>query len=197
MIVGNKSAFAIESHIEQAYENIGFRALGFFIIHVGGLPYGLRELDATMLGNAFHEADRILANRGKHTAFFASEPNPGEIVNSILKAIYLPVSVDAHLFGVSSREFTDSVYASRCGWHWACGEAFDDGSSIWRFDIGDRVRIIADRSPKDYYEYRYDPETLRDVWIRADEFYEIVKQWRDAFLAEWLEAEKQPTDKQR
>jgi len=29
------------------------------------------------------------------------------------------------------------------------------------------------------------PAPLRDIWLPADEFYGIVQQWRDAFLAEW------------
>src|SRR5436309_2282097 len=49
MIKGTPFTFAIESHIDQAYENVGLRALGYFVIHIGGLCYGVRELNATLL----------------------------------------------------------------------------------------------------------------------------------------------------
>jgi immunity protein 42 of polymorphic toxin system len=36
MIVGNPSIFAIESQITKAYESLSMRALGFFVVHIGG-----------------------------------------------------------------------------------------------------------------------------------------------------------------
>ncbi len=93
MIIGNKTTFAIESGITKAYERLGFRALGFFLVHIGGECYGVREPDATLLANAFDEVARMIADRGKHIAPFAAEPNARIIVDAIRKAIYSPVRV--------------------------------------------------------------------------------------------------------
>ena len=49
MIIGDPKVFAIESCISIAYEELGARALGFFVIHIGGRCYGVREPDATWL----------------------------------------------------------------------------------------------------------------------------------------------------
>ena len=64
MIVGDHSAFAIESGITQAYDRVSQRALGFFVIHLGGRHYGKRSPDSTMLGCAFDEVEKRLADRG-------------------------------------------------------------------------------------------------------------------------------------
>jgi len=190
MVIGDISNFAIESDITQAYERPNFCAVGYFVLHIGGLNYGVREPDATLLGSAFHEAGRRIADRGKHIAPFASEPNAGDIVDAIGTAVYAPDSENRPFFGLSKERFRHFVYSSRCGWHWACSEAFDDGSDVLHFDIGTRVRLIADRSPRENCGYRHDLATLRDVWLEADVFYDVLQTWRDDFEAEWVAASK-------
>jgi hypothetical protein len=61
-------------------------------------------------------------------------------------------------------------------------EAFDDGSYVLQFDIGDRARLIAfdtieDGSPN--------PATLRDVWMGVEAYSDVLTRWRDAFESEW------------
>ena len=190
MFFGNKNTFAIESGITQAYERLGFRALGYFVLHIGGFCYGVRESDATLLACAFDEAKKIILNRGNHTTPFANELNPGMILNAFRKAVYAPDSGDKNFFGLSKNQFSNFIYSSHCGWHWACDEAFDDGGVILHFDVGNRVRLIADKPPREQNDYLHDPKTLRDVWLDADEFYGILEKWRDAFEAEWQAAPK-------
>lgn len=55
MIVGSSSVFAIESEITEAVPGIGQLALGFFVIHISGQAFGVKEPDATMLGCSFGE----------------------------------------------------------------------------------------------------------------------------------------------
>jgi hypothetical protein len=62
-------------------------------------------------------------------------------------------------------------------------EAFDDWSHVLQFDVGGRVRLIGFRSNE--RGYHHDERTLADVWIDEGLFYRVLKQWRDAFLAEW------------
>ena len=78
MLVGDPSKFAIESSISIAYEELGARALGFFVIHIGGRRYGVHEPDASWLACSFDEVERRLAERGTHTAPFSSEPDAGK-----------------------------------------------------------------------------------------------------------------------
>ena len=66
-------------------------------------------------------------------------------------------------------------------------EAFDDGSYILQFDVADRVRIIAFKSTSDY---RHNPTTLSDLWLDAELFYGILKDWHTAFQVEWSSATK-------
>ena len=41
MIIGDPSVFAVESGFTKAYKRLSFRALGFFVIHVGACRYDL------------------------------------------------------------------------------------------------------------------------------------------------------------
>lgn len=189
MIIGDTSLFAIESGVTRAYERLSFRALGYFTFHIGGKRFGVCEPDATLLACALDRVEERLAERGTHTASFCHAP-PGEIVDAILDAIYNPEPRAGSFFELSILEFSDAVDSSRCEWHHGFDEAFDDGSAILQFDIGDRVRLIADRNQKRPFDRRHDAESLIDIWISASVFYGVLEEWRDAFLAEWQSASK-------
>jgi hypothetical protein len=60
-------------------------------------------------------------------------------------------------------------------------EAFDDGSYVLQFDVGDRVRPIAFKRP----ESLVNPTSVREVWLSSDTFDSALREWRDFFLAEW------------
>jgi len=79
VIVGNPAALALESGITEAYARLSFRALGFFVIHVGGRSYGVRSSDATMLACSFDQVKKRIVDRGGHTAAFATEVDPGNL----------------------------------------------------------------------------------------------------------------------
>jgi hypothetical protein len=88
MIVGDPRIFAIESEITAAYERINFRALGYFMIHIGGRQFGVYKPDATMLACSYGEVGNRLAARGKHTALFAAEQTAGDIAHAFRNARY-------------------------------------------------------------------------------------------------------------
>jgi hypothetical protein len=188
MIVGNPSTFAIESRITNAYERLSLRALGYFVIHVGGRCYGVRKPDATMLACSFDEVQDRIACRRKYTAPFASEADAGEIAEAFRNAIYGEHQKESY-FGIPLAEFCTLFYTRVNDRMWAPDgdEAFDDSSFVLHFDVGDRVRLIAFKSDDDY---GHDPTTLRDVWLAADDFYRILQEWRDGFEAEWVAAPK-------
>jgi hypothetical protein len=189
MIIGDTSRFAIESGVTRAYERLSFRGLGYFAFHIGGRRFGVCEPDATLLACALDRVEERLARRGTHTAPFGHAP-AAEIVDAILDAIYNPEPRADSFFDLSMSEFSDAVHSSRCEWHPGFDEAFDDGSGIRHFDIGDRVRLIADRNQKSPFDWRHDAESLTDIWISAAFFYGVLEDWRDAFLAEWQSASK-------
>ena len=182
MIVGDPSSFAIESSITSAYDRLSFRALGYFVIHVGGHRYGVCKPDASMLANSFEEVGSRIAGRGKHTAPFASE-DAGQIAEGFRNAIFADEQATSY-FGLPVHEFSEFFFERSSAIQWAPDgdEAFDDGSYVLQFDVQDRVRLIAFRSDESYLHV---PSTLRDVWLPADEFYDVLQRWHGAFEREW------------
>jgi hypothetical protein len=186
MIIGDPSTFAIESGITKAYVRLGFRALGFFVLHIGGRRFGVYAPDATMLACSFGSVEDRIAHRGTHIAPFANEPG-GVLADSFLDAIYAPEEEAKTLFGMTQSELSAFVYSKHLVWAPDGDEAFDDGSSVLQFDVGDRVRLIGFKCSDDYH---HTPGTLSEYWLDADTYYAVLEQWRDAFLAEWSSAQK-------
>jgi hypothetical protein len=185
---GDRSRFAIESGITQAYARVGFRALGYFVVFLSGRSYGVQAPDATMLACSLGEVEDRLKRRGRHTAPFASEPNAGLIADAFCDAIYTPDGDDKFFFGIPGGQFGDLCYDSHIKWAPDGDEAFDDQSFILQFDLGAQVRLIAFKSSAD--GYHHDPGTLTDLWLPEDGFYNTLSQWRDSFLKAWNTADK-------
>jgi immunity protein 42 of polymorphic toxin system len=185
-MIGNASVLAIESSITLAYERLSFRALGFFVIHVAGRSYGRRLPDSTLLACSYDEVGRRIAMRGSHNVAFATEPDAGKIADAFLNAIYAKEPRESH-FGIPLSEFSDMIQLKRIVWAPDGDEAFDDGSYVLQFDVQDRVRLIAFKSG---HTYLHDPDTLRDIWLAAEEFYHVLERWHDAFESEWVSTPK-------
>lgn len=185
MLVGDPSFFAIESRIALAYERLSFRALGFFVIHVGGKSYGKHSLDSTMLACSYDEVERRISMRGNHTAAFASEQGAEMIADAFRNALFAEHQQDSY-FGISRADFSDLIWSKRLVWAPDGDEAFDDGSCVFHFDVGDRVRLIAFKSRGG----GHDPTTLVDLWLAADDFYSVRHGWREAFKTEWASTPK-------
>lgn len=188
MIIGDPSTFAIESHITKAYSRLGFLALGFFVLHIGGRRYGVHAPDASLLAVALDVIAERLASRGTHTAPFSSESDSREVFDAIADAFYAPEDNTKRFFGMSQSELGDLASERHLMWP-APDEAFDDNTAVLQFDVDDRVRLIATNGGNGW---RHNPETLRDVWMSADDFYRVLQQWHDAFVAEWGSASKIP-----
>jgi hypothetical protein len=181
MLVGDTRKFAIESEITEAYARPGLRALGFFVIHVGGIRYGVYESDATMLANSVDEVRNRLGRRGHHAVPFAEEPDPGKIADAFREAVYADTPRES-FFGMRRDEFRDQVYSNHVIWAPDGDAAFDDGSYILQFDSAERVRLIAFRCGENCLHY---PPTLRDLWIEAVDYYRILDLWQESFEREW------------
>lgn len=185
MIVGNPSAFAIESSITQAYERLGQRALGFFVIHIDGKSYGVRSPDATLLACSLDAVQRRISRRGTHCAPFAAEADARGLADAFLSARFSDEQTTGPFLGMSSTALDELLTSNEIIWAPDGDEAFDDGSYVLQFDCGNVVRLIAFRNT----ERREDvATTLVDVSIAADDFYRILDNWQAAFEAEWESA---------
>jgi hypothetical protein len=181
MIVGDAAHFAIESGITQAYSQLGFLALGYFCIHVAGKRYGVFAPDATMLGCSFGEVEKRLANRGGHMVPFASESDGGLIAKSVYRAIHASDQEELTFFGMSYEAFESTIHEHRIMWAPDGDEAFDDGSFVLQFDVGERARLIAFKSAEGHHVAS---DSLADHWIDSELYYEVLQKWRNDFIAE-------------
>lgn len=185
MTVGNPSSFAIESQITHAFSALGLRALGFFVLHIGGLSFGVRRADATYLANSLDQVDRRLAKQGRHVCSFVENSDAGEIAKAFRDGMFADNPRTTQL-GVDLSEFQQVWYRDNLVLAPDGDSAFDDGSYVLHFDVNDRVRIIAFKSA----ELDYVKQSLREVWLSSDEFYAVLKQWRTEFEKEWELARK-------
>jgi hypothetical protein len=190
VLVGDPNSLAIESSITLALPGLGQRALGFFLIHIRGTCYGVREPDATLLACSFEEVRDRLARRGTHQIPHLSCTSASEVVEAFLDACYRETPrID--YFGMSQPEFSDLVYAKKIPWAPDGDAAFDDSSYVLQFDVEDRVRLIAFRN------MGYSEETassVQETWIASDLFYDVLRDWSELFVEEWSnELRKQST----
>jgi hypothetical protein len=187
MIIGNPEIFALESSITEAYERLSFRALGYFVIHIAGRSYGVKEADATMLACSFDEVGRRIAGRGSRIPPFPIDAGAEEIARAFRRALYEDCGEREEIFGMLAPQFVKAICTPRLEWAPDGDEAFDDGSNVVQVEDQERVRLVAYVSSLDGL---YDPATLRDVWLSSDEFYNILQNWRDRFEAKWIAAPK-------
>jgi hypothetical protein len=181
VIAGDPQTLALKSCISQAYANRGLLALGCFTIYVGGFQYGVDEPEATLLANSFDEVGRRIVDQGEHGVDFSLAP-AAEIADAVIAGIYAVTDEDESLFGLPRADFRSLLHARQIVWAPDGDAAFDDGSRILQFDIGDLVRVIGFRQASGYV---HDPESLRDVTLPGKGFYDILCTWRQAFESDW------------
>ena len=187
MIVGNPSHFALESEITHAYERLSLRALGFFVIHVGGKCYGVRTWDATMLSNAVDGVAKRIAMRGSHTAPTIASVDAETLAVAFSRATYLEHDENESFLGMRDSDFVRLLHSTGLVWAPDGEEGFDDGSCVLQFDVADKVRLIAfTRSSNPVL----DPASLHDIWLSSEEFYAILHRWHERFVEEWAASPK-------
>jgi hypothetical protein len=180
MTVGDTSTFAIESEINRAFQRPSWLGLGFFVIHIAGRRYGIKAPGQSMLACSFDEVGRRITARSTHQAVFA-QAAATEIADAYTSAVYLDKKENEMYFGLSEAQFTKTLYSNSVVWAPDGDEAFDDGSHVLQFDVGDRVRLIAFKRP----DQSVDPASVREIWLSAETFYATLQQWRDSLMAEW------------
>ena len=185
MIVGNPNIFAIESEITRAYERTSQLALGFFVVHVAGRCYGIREPEASMLGVSFDQIGQRIARRGNHNPPFPMNAPAADIAYSFRHAIYDESKEGELFFGMPLHQFTEAISSNNL--EWISDEEFDDSSYVMQFEDENQVRLIAFTGTPDFL---YDPATLRDVSLSQNEFYWILQVWHHRFKDEWISLPK-------
>lgn len=189
MIVGDPTRLAIEFEIAETYSRQSLLALGLFVLHIGGRVYGVREPDATFLANSFEEVGRRIRDRGRHVAPFLEGIEAKKIAEAFRRAMYVDKeegedNIDCALLDEIKKVF----YFNHIVWAPDGDTAFDDGSYVLQFDVGNDVRIIAFKSADG--DAFYESATLSDVWISADGFYDTLVRWRAAFESAWASMPK-------
>lgn len=177
LLIGNPKSFAIESRITQAYARLSFRALGYFVIHIQGNIYGVREPDASMLACSFDAvADRI-KRRGKHISPLGQE-DAANIAEAYRSVLYVDDQPDRCFFTMEHKAFANHVQASKISWAPDGDEAFEDSSQVLQFDNDSKVRLIAFKNMDTLQE---SIAALSDITIDAAEYYDILSEWHTKF----------------
>ncbi|WP_186391328.1 MULTISPECIES: Imm42 family immunity protein [unclassified Pannonibacter] len=181
-IVGDPAVFAIECHIEKTFDRLSQRALGYYVIHIAGYSYGVREPEATLLGCSFDQISNRLKCRGRHVSALLAEKPAVELAHLVHAALYEERGPDAAydlslLDPVRTELFNQELVLAPDG-----DAAFDDGSHILQFDVGSTVRLVAFKNPCDAI-----PEihSISGITIAEASFYEILGAWRDKFEMVW------------
>jgi hypothetical protein len=189
MLVGDPSSFAIETEITEAYERVSIRALGYFLIHIDGLAYGIRAPDATCLACSFDEVVARVKRKGCHHTAFARLLDSNAIATGVVAGIYADGDDSELLLGMPRRQLTEQLSRKNIVWAPDGDQAFDDGSVVLHFDVDERVRLIGFRIANDYSIER---GSLREHWMSGLEFYGILERWIGTFEDAWSKIPKTP-----
>lgn len=185
LFVGDPAKFAIESYIGQAFERLSQRALGYFVIHVAGQVYGVRAPDATLLACSFDAVSRRLDRRGSHAAGFGIGMAAEELARSVHAVLYEDGVPERGYLGLSAEELSRELVANDIQLAPDGDAAFDDGSNILQFDLGEQVRLIAFKNSDNA---ALGVESLAEITMDAVEFYQVLESWLDQFEATWRAA---------
>jgi hypothetical protein len=181
LTVGDPSIFAIESCVNVQYESLSQRALGFFVIHVNGLSFGVRSPQATLLACSFDSVQRRINRRGQHVASFGNNIDATQLAKAVITAVYYEELIGNEFFKMSTKEFVNVIVANELLWAPDGDEAFDDGSHVLHFDVGDMVRLIAFKNPVNLAN---GISILTEVWLKSVDFYHVLEEWLQKFESE-------------
>lgn len=178
MLIGDPSLFAIESEVLEWYDRPGQLALGFFVLHVGGRMYGVRERDATLLACSRDAIVRRLKEAGTHSIPAARLLGANEIARAYVNHVYGESSYSVTIDSLSTSDFVRAIETLDIVMAPDGDEAFDDGSKVLQFDDGQRVRLIAFLNEDSEGDKVI---SLSDVSLDASVFYETLDRWLQRF----------------
>jgi len=158
--------------------------IGYFLIQIKGVSYGVKKDDATALACSYDAVIHRLEMRGKHIAPDDLIILPGlELAQVTNGSLYYRIEKqDSWEFSIPRDELADTIYKNNLIWAPDGDEAFDDGSRVFQFDIdNENVRLIGYRTT----DYNIDIHTLSDLKMNSNEFYSTLKEWSDGFYKKW------------
>jgi hypothetical protein len=182
MIKGDPMEFAVESRVSKAFPQRSLMALGSFVIHVAGRTYGVLSPTATMLACSFDSVKRRIDRRGRHKAFFAQD-KADDIVRQYVSAYFGDAdNVDARVLGFNVKRFCSAIEGGELVMAPDGDAAFDDGSHVLHFDMGEHVRVIAFKNEIDECMRL---QSISEVTLDAAIFYVTLQDWANSFSTEW------------
>jgi hypothetical protein len=184
MIIGDIRTFAIESEVSEFSKRLSLRGLGYFVVHISGEQFGVKSPRATMMANSFDEVCRRLSEQGSHVAPFAATLDAYHLASLVQEALYGDVSTSFHL-----KDIAATLEERKLIWAPDGDAAFDDGAVIVQIDEETHVRLVAFRnSPSS----SGGPINLQELRIASDNYYDTLRKWSEAFLAEWVVGIQRP-----
>lgn len=174
MIFGNLKTFAIESEIQNVETDLSLLALGFFNIIISGIRYGVPAKDATYLASTYDSIVSRIQMKGKHYIPEFTNFNAQEIAFAFRKAFYFESLEGDSFCGFSLQDFSAKIVDSGVQWAPDGDTAFDDGSYVLQFDIGQRVRLVGFKSDP---VLPVMPGSVAEVELPADEYYNFLNSW--------------------
>ena len=94
-------------------------------------------------------------------------------------------------FGRSAAELREDLAVNEIVWAPDGDAAFDDGGHVLQFDQGSRVRVISFRNANRPGEVT---NSIAEIWMNADEFYNLLGEWLSRFETAWLAELKHATE---
>ncbi len=181
MLIGDPSVFAIESGVSRHLVSRSQMAVGYFLIHVGGIEFGVREQEASLLACSYDSVCERIQNRCNHRLKLKRAYQTLELVQAYQSAIYGVGPECETYLGLDVESFRDQFARSKVGWAPDGDEAFDDGSHIMQFDTEDDVCLIGFKND----HYIENIQEIVEISMDGDAYYGVLETWSELFLSEW------------
>ncbi|WP_374334534.1 Imm42 family immunity protein [Leeia sp.] len=178
MIFGDKNKFGVELSIDCYCISDGLMAVGKLLIYINGRKYGVDEPDATYLACSYNVIKEIVANRRRHCVPYVEDMSSSDIVSCFVWSVYAIPYGRNDWGGDFLKRLDDDLYKIGCVWAPDGDRAFDDGSHVLIFDVGEMVRLVAFVNSDDEAVIS---SSLEELVIDADEFYGVLRGWVTGF----------------
>lgn len=193
MIVGDPTIFAIESSITEAYEEPNRQALGYFLLHVAGRSFGVRDPQAMFLTFPVQRLRSMVRHRGKHRTAIDPTVPLAEMFEAVMSIWLAEDRETKSHFGMTADELSDELFSKGVVWVPDSGTNINDFTHCVLFDCGDRVRVIAFKYPfLDKPTFAEVRQSAAEAWLSADTFYGILATWLNRFEDERSATAKLP-----
>lgn len=170
---GDKKSFAIHSSLLERFPGTGGLALGSFVIFINGHHFGKLEEDATLLGCSLDGVRRRVKMAGMHVPAFDGFSDASEIAEAYVESIHRDEG-RCDYFGMDVEEFLNELYGKDLILAPDGDQAFDDGSVVLQFDLGEGVRIISFKLSEDDRCLFFG---LEEIFLPKEYFYDVLIDW--------------------